>query len=63
MRLMSSWITRSRAVWIFGDTASREQLNADVYSAIGNTKENLNGFPQTISNIVVDDLEDSLWKS
>lgn len=55
---MSSCITRSGAVWVTGDAKSREGLDDAVYSAIGNTKENLNGLPQAISKMVVDYLEE-----
>lgn len=44
--------------WISGYFKSRERLDNAIYSAIGNTEENLNGFPQAISKMVVDYLEE-----
>lgn len=44
--------------WISSDFKSRERLDDAVYSAIGNTGKNLNGFPKAISKMVVDYLEE-----
>jgi hypothetical protein len=49
---MSSCITRSGAVWVTGDTKSRERLDDAVYSA------NSFLFSQAISKMVVDYLEE-----
>lgn len=54
---MTSCISRSGAIWTTGDTKSRKRVDDAIYSAIGN-KENLNGYPLAISQIIVDYLEE-----